>query len=88
MALRPAKGTLQQRLERIETLLFRHVIDLDERDAEDWIAYGFEPDDVEILLACGVTSPHAAAVIEDEGLSPQKFAERCEKRAAGDEPRS
>lgn len=81
-----ARGTLQDKLDKIENLLFRHSVDLDEREAEDWLSYGFAPEDVETLLGCGVMSPHAAAVIEDEGLSPRSFAELVKKKK--DEPES
>lgn len=85
MATRRAQGTLQERLDKIENLLFRHTVDLDERDAEEWLAYGFVPEDVEALLGVGVTSAHAAAVIEDEGLSPKSFAARVKKKEGGEE---
>lgn len=85
MATRRALGTLQERLNKIENLLFRHSVDLDERDAEDWVAYGFVPEDVEALLGVGVTSAHAAAVIEDEGLSPKSFAGRVKMKESGEE---
>lgn len=78
------RTNLQDRLDEIEEILFQFNGDLEEEDAEDWLFYRFEVEDVKAYLECGVTNPHAAAVIDDEGLSPKKLAALMEKKKGPD----